>query len=78
VIQRSPAARSGISSCPATWRCIPSIIFPADGARAYLRDLPDAELHLPDTGHFALEDRGEQIAALMRDFLARKLPRASR
>jgi hypothetical protein len=38
----------------------------------------DAELHLLDTGHFALEDRGEQIAALMRDFLARKLPRASR
>jgi pimeloyl-ACP methyl ester carboxylesterase len=51
------------------------IIFPADGARAYLRDLPDAELHLLDTGHFALEDRGEQIAALMRDFLARRLPR---
>ena len=51
------------------------IIFPADGARAYLRDLPDAELHLLDTGHFALEDSGEQIAALMRDFLARKLPR---
>jgi pimeloyl-ACP methyl ester carboxylesterase len=54
------------------------VIFPADGARAYLRDLPDAELHLLDTGHFALEDRGEQIAALMRDFLARKLTRASR
>jgi pimeloyl-ACP methyl ester carboxylesterase len=52
------------------------IIFPADGARAYLRDLPDAELHLLDTGHFALEDKGEQIAALMRDFLDRKLPRA--
>jgi pimeloyl-ACP methyl ester carboxylesterase len=51
------------------------IIFPADGARAYLRDLPDAELHLLDTGHFALEDRGEQIATLMRDFLARRLPR---
>jgi pimeloyl-ACP methyl ester carboxylesterase len=54
------------------------VIFPADGARAYLRDLPDAELHLLDTGHFALEDRGEQIAALMRDFLARKLPRSQR
>jgi pimeloyl-ACP methyl ester carboxylesterase len=49
------------------------IIFPADGARAYLRDLPDAELHLLDTGHFALEDRGEQIAQLMREFLARAL-----
>jgi pimeloyl-ACP methyl ester carboxylesterase len=50
-------------------------IFPADGARAYLRDLPDAELHLLDTGHFALEDKGSEIAALMLDFLDRKLPR---
>jgi pimeloyl-ACP methyl ester carboxylesterase len=51
------------------------VIFPADGARPYLRDLPDAELHLLDTGHFALEDKGDEIARLMRDFLARKLPR---
>lgn len=50
------------------------VIFPAEGARPYLRDLPDAELHLLDTGHFALEDQGEQIAALMHDFLDRKLP----
>jgi pimeloyl-ACP methyl ester carboxylesterase len=50
-------------------------IFPAEGARPYLRDLPDAELHLLDTGHFALEDKGSQIASLMRDFLDRKLPR---
>jgi pimeloyl-ACP methyl ester carboxylesterase len=49
------------------------VVFPADGARAYLRDLPDAELHLLDTGHFALEDKTEEIAGLMRDFLARKL-----
>ena len=51
-------------------------IFPADGARAYLRDLPDAELHLLDTGHFALEDKGGEIAQLMLEFLARKLPRS--
>ncbi|HEY6557833.1 MAG TPA: alpha/beta fold hydrolase [Polyangiaceae bacterium] len=51
------------------------VIFPAEGARAYLRDLPGAELHLLDTGHFALEDKGDEIAALMRDFLGRKLPR---
>ena len=50
-------------------------IFPADGARAYLRDLPQAELHLLDTGHFALEDKGSQIAELMLEFLDRKLPR---
>lgn len=48
-------------------------IFPADGARAYLRDLPQAELHLLDTGHFALEDKGADIARLMLDFFDRKL-----
>ena len=41
----------------------PDVIFPAEGARAYLRDLPDAELHLLDTGHFALADKGDDIAA---------------
>jgi pimeloyl-ACP methyl ester carboxylesterase len=51
------------------------VIFPADGAHAYLRDLPDAELHLLDSGHFALEDKGDEIASLMLEFLARKLPR---
>lgn len=49
------------------------VIFPAEGARAYLRDLPDAELHLLDSGHFALEDKGAEIADLMKDFLDRKL-----
>ena len=50
-------------------------IFPAQGARAYLRDLPHAELHLLDTGHFALEDKGDEIAALMHDFLDRTIAR---
>jgi pimeloyl-ACP methyl ester carboxylesterase len=48
-------------------------IFPAEGATPYLRDLPKAELHLLDTGHFALEDQGAEIALLMRDFLGRHL-----
>jgi pimeloyl-ACP methyl ester carboxylesterase len=43
------------------------------GAQAYARDLPDAEIHLLDTGHFALESHGEEIAALVRSFLARAL-----
>jgi pimeloyl-ACP methyl ester carboxylesterase len=51
------------------------IIFPEAGARAYLNDLPRAELHLLDSGHFALEDKGAEIAGLMRDFLDRSLPR---
>jgi pimeloyl-ACP methyl ester carboxylesterase len=50
------------------------VIFPTPGALAYLKDLPDAELHLLDTGHFALEDNGDVIAELMKDFLARALP----
>ncbi|APO73143.1 alpha/beta hydrolase family protein [Rhizobium etli 8C-3] len=48
-------------------------IFPAEGALPYLRDLPDAELHLLDTGHFALEDKLDVIAPLIHDFLGREL-----
>jgi pimeloyl-ACP methyl ester carboxylesterase len=43
------------------------------GARAYLNDLPDAELHLLDTGHFALEECLPTIAPLVADFLDRVL-----
>ncbi|WP_225730579.1 MULTISPECIES: alpha/beta fold hydrolase [unclassified Nocardia] len=45
--------------------------FPAPGAHAYLADLPDAELHLFDTGHFALETHLAEIAPLIADFLDR-------
>jgi pimeloyl-ACP methyl ester carboxylesterase len=48
-------------------------IFVAAGAAPYQRDLPNAKVHLFDTGHFALETHGEEIANLMRDFLARHL-----
>jgi len=44
--------------------------FTEAGARAYLKDLPKAELHLLDTGHFALEEEGPLIATLIREFLA--------
>lgn len=46
-------------------------IFPAEGARPYKRDLKNLEFHLLDTGHFALEEDGDFIAALIRDFVAR-------
>ncbi|UBU14905.1 alpha/beta fold hydrolase [Nonomuraea gerenzanensis] len=49
-------------------------IFGAAGAEAYARDLPDAEIHLLDAGHFALETHGREIAGLIRDFLRRRLP----
>ncbi|MFE4590405.1 alpha/beta fold hydrolase [Streptomyces laurentii] len=45
--------------------------FPDPGALAYLSDLPDAELHLFDTGHFALEDHLPAIAPLIDGFLTR-------
>jgi pimeloyl-ACP methyl ester carboxylesterase len=48
-------------------------IFPAAGAAPYKRDLKDLEYHLIDTGHFALESHGQQIADLMRSFLNRKV-----
>ncbi|MBX5133373.1 alpha/beta hydrolase [Rhizobium lentis] len=44
-------------------------IFPEDGAHPYLRDLPEAELHLLDTGHFALEDKLDEMVPLIRTFL---------
>ncbi|QDT10846.1 alpha/beta fold hydrolase [Planctomycetes bacterium K23_9] len=45
-------------------------IFPADGAYPYRRDLEHTELHLLDTGHFALEEDGAQIADHIRRFLS--------
>jgi pimeloyl-ACP methyl ester carboxylesterase len=48
-------------------------IFIEPGARAFLRDQPDAELHLLDTGHFALEEDAETIGNLMLDFLLRNV-----
>ncbi len=40
------------------------------GAEAYKHDLPSAEIHLLDTGHFALETHADEIASLMLQFLA--------
>jgi pimeloyl-ACP methyl ester carboxylesterase len=44
--------------------------FTVEGAEAYLRDIPKAELHLLDTGHFALEDSSEFIAQQIVKFFA--------
>ena len=50
----------------------PAFIVP--GAEAYLRDLPKAELHLLDAGHFAVEEQPVEIAKYMIRFLD-KLPK---
>ena len=44
--------------------------FTVEGAQAYLRDIPKAELHLLDTGHFALEESCEFIAQQIVRFFA--------
>jgi pimeloyl-ACP methyl ester carboxylesterase len=41
------------------------------GAEAFKRDIPQAEVRLFDTGHFALETHRDEIAAAIRNFLAR-------
>ena len=44
--------------------------FTVEGAKVYQRDLPKAELHLLDTGHFALEEEGDFIAERIKAFLS--------
>lgn len=43
------------------------------GATAWKRDIPDAQVHFYDTGHFALETHGAQIIPVIRGFLDRHL-----
>ena len=47
----------------------PSFIAP--GAEAFKRDLPDAEIQVPDAGHFALDEKNDDIASLVLAFLAK-------
>lgn len=51
-------------------------IFVSPGADAFRRDLPDAEIHKLNTGHFALETHGQEISTLIIDFLNRKVKRS--
>jgi pimeloyl-ACP methyl ester carboxylesterase len=46
-------------------------IFGPAGAQAFAEDLPDAEIHLLDGGHFMLESAMEEAARLIRAFLAK-------
>ena len=49
--------------------------FLPQGAEAFKRDNPSAEVRFYDAGHFALETHAREIASAIRDFLGRKLPR---
>jgi pimeloyl-ACP methyl ester carboxylesterase len=47
----------------------PSFIAP--GGEAFKRDVPDAEIHQLDAGHFALDEKNDEIASLILAFLAK-------
>lgn len=49
-------------------------LFIPPGAEAFKRDIPGAEVHFYDAGHFALETHVHEIADEIRRFLARNLP----
>ena len=45
--------------------------FTIAGTTAYADDMPDAEVHLLEAGHLALDEATDEIASLVRDFLER-------
>ena len=47
--------------------------FLPEGAKAFRRDVPEAEIHLVDAGHFPLETHLDEIAGIIRAFLGRTL-----
>jgi pimeloyl-ACP methyl ester carboxylesterase len=49
-------------------------IFGPAGAQAFAEDLPDAEIHLLEGGHFLLESALDEVTGLIRSFLAKALP----
>ena len=49
------------------------IFFTPEGGRAYLRDLPEAELHMLDSGHFAVEDSLDEIVTHIKRFHAEQV-----
>ncbi|MEJ2793416.1 alpha/beta hydrolase [Iodobacter sp. LRB] len=59
----------------AVWGSNDPFFLPA-GATAFMRDLPKAEIHFYETGHFALETHGQEIAADIHNFLATHIRRA--
>src|SRR5215467_2578170 len=56
----------------AVWGKNDPFFLPA-GAEAFKRDIPTAQIHFYDTGHFALETHHCEIANAIRDFLDRNV-----
>ncbi|MBN3762190.1 alpha/beta fold hydrolase [Burkholderia sp. Ac-20365] len=59
----------------AVWGKNDPFFLPA-GAEAFRRDIPDAEVHFVDAGHFPLETHLDEVAGIIRAFLARTLDSA--
>jgi AhpD family alkylhydroperoxidase len=59
----------------AVWGKNDPFFIPA-GAEAFKRDLPDAEIHFVDSGHFPLESKLDGVVKVIRPFLARTLDKA--
>jgi pimeloyl-ACP methyl ester carboxylesterase len=49
--------------------------FSVSEAEAFRRDVPETEVHIVEAGHFALDEAVDEIAALMRTFLSKTLPK---
>jgi len=49
------------------------IFFTQEGGEAYLKDIPDAEIHRLDSGHFSVEDCLEEIVTNMQRFYLEKI-----
>jgi pimeloyl-ACP methyl ester carboxylesterase len=56
----------------AVWGRNDPFFLPA-GAEAFRRDTPNAEVHLFDTGHFALETHAREIGAIIIEFLTKRV-----
>ena len=50
--------------------------FTPEGGEAYLKDIPDAEIHRLDSGHFSVEDCLEEIVTNMQRFYLEKIAQA--
>ena len=64
--------RAGRVPLLAVWGRGDEIFGPA-GAEAFAEDIPDADIHLLDGGHFLLESALDEVTMLIRSFLARQL-----
>jgi pimeloyl-ACP methyl ester carboxylesterase len=52
-------------------------VFPPEGATPYARDLKNIEIHMLDTGHFALETHGEEVASHIESFFLKRQSKAA-